>query len=88
MLCSLSLPFRGCDHRRAGGHALVRQGQLGEAIVHLSKVVTQKPGLPEDAHVALARAFTAQGKKIEAEQHYHEALRLLKSPKQAQPAQQ
>ena len=68
------------------GDALVRKGQLDEAIVHLSKVVTQKPGLP-DAHVALARALAARGKKIEAEQHYHEALRLLKSPKQIQPAQ-
>jgi Tfp pilus assembly protein PilF len=86
MLWPLSLLFRGLRSSSHWRHALVRQGQLDEAIVHLSKGVTQKPG-PLDAHVALARAFTAQGKKIEAEQHHYEALRLLKSAKQIQPAQ-
>jgi tetratricopeptide (TPR) repeat protein len=67
------------------GDVLARQGRLDEAIVHLTRVVTLRPALP-DAHVALARALVAKGKKLEAEQHYQEALRLLKSPTATAPS--
>jgi len=63
---------------------LARQEQFTEAVMQLQKAITLKPESP-DIHVALARALAAQGKRDEAEKHYQEALRLLKSPKQIQP---
>jgi len=56
--------------------ALARQEQFAEAVMQLQE--------SPDIHVALARALAAQGKGDEAEKHYQEALRLLKSPKQIQ----
>jgi tetratricopeptide (TPR) repeat protein len=66
------------------GDTLVRQGRPDEAVAYLQKIVALKPELA-DAHVNLARALAAQGNKTDAEKHYHEALRLLKSSKQIQP---
>jgi len=56
----------------------VQQQRWDEAAVYLRRLVALKPD-SADAHTALARALAAQGNKIEAEKHYEEAVRLLKS---------
>lgn len=57
---------------------LMQQKRWDEAVVYLRQVVALKPQSP-NAHIALARALVAQGNKVEAEQRYQDALRLLKS---------
>jgi Flp pilus assembly protein TadD len=66
--------------------ALIRNHEPEQAITQLQRAVTLKPDIPE-AHAALARTLAGQGKKTEAEWHYHETLRLLKAQKQAVPSE-
>jgi Tfp pilus assembly protein PilF len=58
---------------------LMQQKRWDEAVVYLRQAVALKPR-SADEHIALARALVAQGNKVEAEQRYQEALRLLKTP--------
>jgi tetratricopeptide (TPR) repeat protein len=57
---------------------LARQGNLAAATDLLSSALDLKPDL-DDAHALLARLLAEQGKKDEAQKHYLEAVRLLKS---------
>jgi tetratricopeptide (TPR) repeat protein len=57
---------------------LARQGNLAAATDLLSSALDLKPDLA-DAHALLARLLAEQGKKDEAQKHYLEAVRLLKS---------
>jgi protein O-mannosyl-transferase len=62
----------------AMAETLVRLRRFDDAAIRLQKVVSLKPDSP-DAHTVLARVLAAQGKNIEANQHYQEALRLFKA---------
>lgn len=70
------------------GNVFARQGSLEAAAVQLELATKLKPDFAE-ARVAWARALAAQGKKVEAEQQYQEALRILKArgPVVALPSQ-
>lgn len=59
------------------GNVFARQGLLEAAATQLELATKLKPDFAE-ARVAWARALAAQGKKLEAEQQYQEALRVLK----------
>ena len=60
------------------GNVLARQGLWEAAAAQLELATKLKPDFAE-ARVAWARALAAQGKKLEAEQQYQEALRVLKA---------
>jgi len=60
------------------GNVFARQGLLEAAATQLELATKLKPDFAE-ARVAWARTLAAQGKKLEAEQQYQEALRVLKA---------
>jgi tetratricopeptide (TPR) repeat protein len=57
------------------GMALAEQGEVEEAIVHLSSALQIKPDYPE-AHNNLGVALASQGKFTEAIKHYQWAVRI------------
>jgi tetratricopeptide (TPR) repeat protein len=57
------------------GTALLREGRLGEAIVHFREVVRLKP-TSAPAHYYLGTALSRNGQTVEAIQAYREALRI------------
>jgi len=58
------------------GHALAREGMIGEAVAHYAEALRLKPDYAE-AHNNLGSALADQGRTLEAIAHYAEALRLL-----------
>jgi Tfp pilus assembly protein PilF len=52
---------------------------LESATSHLVTAVKLNPD-SADAHILLARALAAQGKKEAAEKHYLQALKIMRSP--------
>jgi len=60
------------------GNAFARQGRLEAAAAQLELATKLEPDFA-DARVSWARVLEAQGKRIEAERQYEEALQLLKA---------
>jgi tetratricopeptide (TPR) repeat protein len=63
----------------------VARYKVEEAINHFQQAVNLRPDFA-DAHITLARSPAAQGRKNEAERHYEEALRLMKSWNHTRPS--
>src|SRR5437762_2132771 len=57
------------------GTALVRQGELAEAIAHYEQALRIKPD-HADAHANWGNALAQQGKPAEANEHFRQALRI------------
>ena len=76
---------------RADGAQLVGTASDGDSAINLTEALhpdlllldIAMPGLDG---IGVARALAAQGKKIEAEQHYETAMRLIKSHNQTPPS--
>jgi Flp pilus assembly protein TadD len=62
--------------------ALAAQDELDQAIDHFRQAVRLQPEFAE-AHESLAQALVQQGRKEDAVHHYNEALRIMKSRREA-----